>query len=391
MNYVSTKEISALWNLSPRRVTILASSGRIPGAKLVGKTWLIPDNAQKPSDARFKNEATVAQGFFPLFGFIYNDYDTAKEKLSEKQLELFKAQKLCLSGNYEKADTMLSSILNSTDDVCITIGALYFKIVTDILLDNFDSFYNSYQKILHLDISKVSNNEELKLILVDLKGIITGNTEYINNFKINREYHYSPESLPYLIICESYTSLISAYTEGVKTQPVLLESACIYMEQNKYSLCDISLHLYIALMYKTNNDNENFLFHINKALKLAEEFDIILPFVIGFGYFEQKILDYIANDTASLLCKIPTLGKLFQKNAGKFLQQLNIAKRFYDLTTDELSLIEYARLGYTNKEIARKRGISESYVNKKYFLLHKKTGTTTKKELVDAFLENLKV
>ena len=56
---ISTAEAAALWNLSPRRVAILCKEGRIPGAVLEGRRWLIPADAQKPSDNRLKTAESV--------------------------------------------------------------------------------------------------------------------------------------------------------------------------------------------------------------------------------------------------------------------------------------------------------------------------------------------
>ena len=55
MKYISALEAAGRWNLSRRRIITLCNNGRIEGAQKVGATWIIPDNAQKPSDARIKN------------------------------------------------------------------------------------------------------------------------------------------------------------------------------------------------------------------------------------------------------------------------------------------------------------------------------------------------
>ncbi len=55
MDYISTIDVGEKWGLSKRRVAILCSEGRIPNAKKIGNTWLIPDDAEKPSDARIKS------------------------------------------------------------------------------------------------------------------------------------------------------------------------------------------------------------------------------------------------------------------------------------------------------------------------------------------------
>ena len=54
MEYLTTVEMSEKWNITSRRIGVLCSEGRIDGAIKKGKTWLIPSNAVKPGDARYK-------------------------------------------------------------------------------------------------------------------------------------------------------------------------------------------------------------------------------------------------------------------------------------------------------------------------------------------------
>ena len=46
------KEMAQLWNVTERTVTKFCNTGKIPGAKKTGKSWQIPDDAQKPADRR---------------------------------------------------------------------------------------------------------------------------------------------------------------------------------------------------------------------------------------------------------------------------------------------------------------------------------------------------
>lgn len=55
MKYMSASEAAAKWGLSSRRVGILCNEGRIDGAQKAGATWIIPEEAEKPSDARIKS------------------------------------------------------------------------------------------------------------------------------------------------------------------------------------------------------------------------------------------------------------------------------------------------------------------------------------------------
>jgi hypothetical protein len=52
MAYISAKEAAGKWSISRRRVQLLCGQGRIDGAFQIGKVWVIPQNAEKPKDAR---------------------------------------------------------------------------------------------------------------------------------------------------------------------------------------------------------------------------------------------------------------------------------------------------------------------------------------------------
>ena len=55
MKYMSTFEAAKKWGISHRRVSILCNQDRIPGAQRAGIRWIIPEDAEKPSDARIKS------------------------------------------------------------------------------------------------------------------------------------------------------------------------------------------------------------------------------------------------------------------------------------------------------------------------------------------------
>ena len=54
MDYMTLKEASKIWGVTPRWINYYCSSGRILGAIKMGTMWLIPKNAEKPIDGRTK-------------------------------------------------------------------------------------------------------------------------------------------------------------------------------------------------------------------------------------------------------------------------------------------------------------------------------------------------
>lgn len=52
--YLSIRETSYKWGISERRVNQYVAQGRIPGVERFGRSWAIPEDAEKPSDPRLK-------------------------------------------------------------------------------------------------------------------------------------------------------------------------------------------------------------------------------------------------------------------------------------------------------------------------------------------------
>ena len=55
MEYLTVKETAEKWGISSRRVTVLCVENRLPNAIKKGNLWLVPEDAEKPADKRFKN------------------------------------------------------------------------------------------------------------------------------------------------------------------------------------------------------------------------------------------------------------------------------------------------------------------------------------------------
>jgi len=59
MEYLSTKTIGEKWNISDRRVRVLCRSGRIPGVVEEKASYLIPSDAVKPVDKRYRPRTEI--------------------------------------------------------------------------------------------------------------------------------------------------------------------------------------------------------------------------------------------------------------------------------------------------------------------------------------------
>lgn len=79
--YISVSDAAEKFHISKRRVQLLCEQGRIEGASRMSGVWLIPTNAQKPTDARKKS--TMSECQLSLFDNLYR---IEEERLSITQV-----------------------------------------------------------------------------------------------------------------------------------------------------------------------------------------------------------------------------------------------------------------------------------------------------------------
>ena len=53
--YLTVKEISEKWGVSVRTIQTMCTEGKIEGASKMSNIWVIPEEADYPTDKRLKN------------------------------------------------------------------------------------------------------------------------------------------------------------------------------------------------------------------------------------------------------------------------------------------------------------------------------------------------
>ncbi len=57
--FMTVKQAAEKWGISDRRIRVLCSEGKIPGAYQEGRGWKIPIDAEKPADGRYRSKESV--------------------------------------------------------------------------------------------------------------------------------------------------------------------------------------------------------------------------------------------------------------------------------------------------------------------------------------------
>ena len=100
MDYMTLKEASEKWGVTPRQINYLCAGGRIPGAVKMATIWLIPKDAEKPAELCCCFPVLIA---FPVFH--YSAGTGQKKERAAKMLPFrcnLDARSLVLYNEYER-------------------------------------------------------------------------------------------------------------------------------------------------------------------------------------------------------------------------------------------------------------------------------------------------
>ena len=126
MKYVSVTETAKKWKISEHSVRNYCASGRIDGAFLTGKTWNIPEDAQKPERANHKpslpptllerlsaeRRAKISGGIYHKvqIEFTYNSNHIEGSRLTHDQTRyIFETNTIGIGGGSVKVDDIVET------------------------------------------------------------------------------------------------------------------------------------------------------------------------------------------------------------------------------------------------------------------------------------------
>ncbi len=127
MKYQSVKEMATRWNVSERSVRNYCALGKVPGAFLTGKTWNIPNDAQKPTRKNQKKnrpqtlleilqlekKCKLSGGIYHQIqiDFTYNSNHMEGSCLSHEQTRfIFETNTVDVEGKVVKVDDIIETV-----------------------------------------------------------------------------------------------------------------------------------------------------------------------------------------------------------------------------------------------------------------------------------------
>lgn len=394
MNYISTKELAEKWQMSISRVVRLAKADRIPGARLVGKSWVFPADVKKPCDNRRKENKTAALSpvfRFPLYLYSMYSIEEISHSFTSDERSLYEAEQLFFSGEYQKCHDSLKALLSVTSDLYVRFGALYHICLTCVYLHRCGPAFSYYNQIHSLYLNETAHRNEIGFLIHDLDSYFIGNSYYIEEFSVNMQTEYPAHMREYLILECAYSDMLKKQYKGIPVCPDAYEVVLLTGYQYFSPLSALLMHLYLASICVSGESFERSIFHIREACRIAEEHDLEYSSIAFMSkYLPGIYAGALQDQNPAQLTRLKVISAMMFESFHYLFEYAGKSSLIHVLNPKDSILISFAVKGMTNKEIAAVLNCSVNTVSKKYSLLLEKTETHSKKELADLYIKSIK-
>lgn len=384
MEYISIKEAAKIWGMDPSNIRKLIKKGKIDGAILVARNWLIPKNAPRPVDGRTKRgkeEKKTVPFRFPLL--VNCEENAFSPELSEEEKLLRKAELDYYACDFDKAKKAYENILRDTKSIYIKIMVLFYLCSLSVEVYGGHNFKSYYYQLKTAFAGDFPYKKEMEIVIPWLYTVLIQYSSVSASLNFNPFYDYSPTAIPLL----SYLSFYHIAEDLQRmTTPVYCDSyelLCRQIEQDGayYEACESHFALFCA--YYLSLNEEAMLYHLRKGMDIAKEYNMPLLPACYLPYYPDAFQKIAKEYPDEYIEKIIQNSKIISQSIADFTEEYNVTKIYSSLSDKDYRYILLALNECTYKQVAGILRISERTVINRYNEIFSKLGVNSKKELLE--------
>jgi len=384
MDYISVKEAAELWGMDASNIGKLLRKGRIKGAIIVARNWLIPKDAPKPVDGRTrkaKADVTEVPFRFPLF--VNLEEDGFSPELSEEEKILRRAELDYYACDFDKATAVFNQLLHDTQSIYIKITVLFYLCSVSVEAYGGKNFRNYFYQLQIALASDFPHKKEMETVIPWLYTVLIQYPSVSESLNLNPLYDYSPSVTPLLSYLAFYHIADDLQMLTIPKYIDSYELLCRQMEQSGayYEACESHFALFCAYYLSLNEDA--ILYHLRKGMDIAEEHNFPLLPSCYLPYYPDAF-DKIAKEyQEEYIARIRHSSKILNQSFSAFTEKYDITKIYSCLSSRDYRYLLFALNGCTNKQVAKIMNIAERTVTNRYTEIFNKLGINSKKELLE--------
>lgn len=390
MDKQTVKEVANKWGLSVRQVQALCQRGKIPGAVLFGKTWMIPADAVRPLDGRSKAAKEGASAPQPLIRKspfldmtdLYNTPGTADkvvESLADhpEAQQLFAAEIAYSRGEIDEVYAHAKQILEQQSGFYAMISGGMLLALVAMWKGDVKLWQQAKKHVYEAPWKNENDRDIIALSIASTDLSIRNTKDFPDWFYRGRFEHLPADAHPaarvfyikHLLIYAQELASGQFSLEDVtglglmRSHPFIMEPMIAQAVVEKTVMVEIYLRLLCAITYHQTGDDTNAAFHLDRAINLCLADGFYGPLVEHrrqLGLFLDDRLVLIDPDS---LKKVKTLHKQLHAGWTKLHNAVLERNVQESLTIREREVARLAAYGLTNAEIGRQLGLSSHTIN----------------------------
>ena len=387
MTYLTAAQTAEKWNISLRRVQDLCRLDRIPGARRMGRDWMIPADAKRPPDGRCKlaQAPEPQEGHAPLLRRspillmtdLYHapgaaDACIAAVDAYPESQALMKAELAYIRGQIDEVYRHAREILESRSGFyAVLAGGMLLAMVAmwkgDVKLWN-----EAHGHFFDAPCKNDTDRDIVALAVASTDIDIRDTDKFPDWFargcfdKLPRDSHPAARVyyMKHLLIFAQECAMGNLKPKDMgrmgpmKMLPYIMEPMISQMVADKIVLAEIYLRLLIAVAYHQSGDDTRGGEHLDKAIRLCLADGLYGTLVEHRRQLGLFLDDHLARIDPQALKKVKTMHKQLQSGWTKLHNAVLDREVQESLTVREREVARLAAYGLTNQEIAGQLSVS---------------------------------
>ena len=401
MNFLKIEEIAARWGVSARAVQILCKEGKIAGVERFGRAWMIPEDAERPTDRRTKEGRALDEEVQPLprktpFLYMTDLYstpgtadDAAHALMNNHEAKLlFEAEISYARGEIDKVYANASYLLGKRSSFYAVISAGMLLAQCAIWRGDLELWRTAKMHISEAP-AKTDLDRDLMMFAICAIDIMLYNvTDFPDWFRLGCFEPLHKDALPAVRVF--YAKYLYAAGYGVATGeflvegmeglslmrmlPSAIEPMISQARADNSLVSELCLRMNCAAMYHNGGDNEQAIRHIDRAIELA------LPDKL-YGVLAEnyRVMDALLEQRMMLIDPeaakaVKALYRAYNEGWSRLSGSVRGKTLATTLSTREREVAKLAAFGMSNAQIAEKLHMSVSVVKQSIRVTSEKTG-----------------
>jgi excisionase family DNA binding protein len=395
LNFETADKAAARLGVTIRAVQKWAKEGKIPFAHKVGRDWMIPNTAVRPSDkatisfktpienqSETENKRSLFSAFPLMKNFFFGkieDFISALETEEERKMGL--CEYYYMIGELSKCAAETEPLLNSPDSEIRVTAAVYcvFSNLAEGHLNKSRYASKIIQKSLEESFSENKDEALAALTVFSALSVKLMLQLPIDSIPPIKDYVRFLDDGLKAVGC--YLLAYGEYLEKKYEKALGVAETALSLCKENYILPKIYLHIISAMACINLMEMDEAKKHIDEAYNLASPYGIIMPFVEHYTLLGGLIENAFKTEHIDYYNRILSYSK--QYNSSWFEVYNNSSEKTVadNLTNSEFTIAMLYSRNWRVKEIASHMGLSQRTVANYISYVYDKLQISSKKEL----------